>query len=480
MSTAAALPSRAEEASSAALPLADSAPPAGPTLALVRRQVRDLLQASPSYHELPAAERRDLAHGLVRIASYAAECLRDVCEQSQRLGEVPVVRRAVAAAGLARAQEAGEFQPRAAGQIARITEQTLHAIAFPTFVADLIRGTFNAIVQTSIQQMEAFVQLIGNVGKTVDEFMADNISDHQARDWLAQRYPEHIHVQGGRAVPREEAGDREPPAFQRDLKLSEGVALDDSSVEETLVPAARRALAESRLQILSTLVLMGVQRIVVTGGKIRATMGFHIDTSDRAREELATDLDTRAAASGSFGFGPWSAAASMSFSYVRSTRASSDAELNVEADLTGEVEIHFKSDYFPLERFANQGAIGRIQGNTAVPEANTPPPAPSGPFSTPPAVGGEVPRFTSPRTRRSPRPASSLPPIGTPPGPARLPAAPVPPGQLHTPAAPQTPASPAPQTAPRTETPATGGPAPSGGEGAGGDGSSEAGQEEPR
>src|ERR1041385_6727461 len=122
-------------------------------------------------------------------------------------------------------------------------------------------------------------------------------------------------------------------------------------------------------------------------------MGFHIDTTDRAHEEHATDLDTRAAAAGSFGFGPWSASASMSVSYVRSTRANSDAELNVESDLTGEVEIHFKSDYFPLARFADGGTIGRIQGNTAVPEANTPENSGGSggtPFAAAPAVGGDV------------------------------------------------------------------------------------------
>jgi len=188
-----------------------------------------------------------------------------------------------------------------------------------------------------------------------------------------------------------------------------------------LVPAARRKLAESRLQMLSTLVLMGVNRIVITGGKIRATMAFHIDTTDRAHEELATDLDTRAAASASFGFGPWQASASVSVSYVRSTRASSDAEINTDTDLTGEVELHFKSDYFPVERFANTGALGRIQQNTAVPEANTPVVSSGGsggPFSAPPAVGGDVPRHAS---RRSPKQASALRPAGSPLPPQKMP-----------------------------------------------------------
>ena len=219
--------------------------------------------------------------------------------------------------------------------------------------------------------MEAFGQMIANVSKTVDEFMNDNISDYQARDWLAQSFPEHIRVRNGKAVVRAGADDKPAPGFRRRLNLPDDVSLDNDSIEDTLVPAARRRLVETRLQMLSTVLLMGVNRIVVTGGKIRATMGFHIDTTDRAHEEQASDLDFRAGASGSFGFGPWQASASMSISYVRSTRKDSDAELNVDADLTGEVEIHFKSDYFPLERFATGAAVGRIQGNTANPSANT-------------------------------------------------------------------------------------------------------------
>ena len=406
-------------------PAPDALRPSPATLGLVRGQVQALLTSSPAFHSLPAEDRRKVAHDLVRISAYTAECLRDVCWQSERLGQTPVVRRSTPAATLeapvARAQEVGKFKPSAANQIARITQQTLRAIAFPTFVADLIKGTFNAIVQTSIQQMEAFVKLIANVGKTVDQFMEENISDNQARDWLAQSYPDHIRVQDGKAVPRDGAEERKPPDLSG-LGLEGGVSLDESALEEKLVPAARRKLAETRLQMLSTLVLMGVNRIVITGGKIRATMAFHIDTTDRAHEELATDLDTRAAASASFGFGPWSASASVSVSYVRSTRASSDAEINTDTDLTGEVELHFKSDYFPVERFASTGAIGKIQQNTAAPEANAPVSSSGGPFSAAPAVGGDVPRKAP---RRSPKQAPSLSPAGTPLPPPKMPEKPI-------------------------------------------------------
>lgn len=407
-------------------PAADTLEPTQATVNLVRSQVQALLAATPSYHELPADDQKALADRMVYIGSYAAECMREVCWQSQQLGQIPVVRKKRSIETPVASAQASNFKPEAANQIARITEQTLKAVAFPTFVADLIRGTFDAIVKTSIQQMESFIELVSNATKTVDQFMSDNISDFQARDWLAQRYREHIEVKEGQAVVRDGADEKPAPDFRRDLNLPENISLDDSAIEEKLVPAARRRLAESRLQLLSTLVLMGVNRIIVTGGKIRATMGFHIDTSDRAREEHASDFDFRTAAAGSFGYGPWSASASMSLSYVTSTRASSDSEINVDTDLTGEVELHFKSDYFPVQRFAAGAQIGAIRNNTAVPEANAPEGTANPLGSGVPAAGGEVGAYKSARTRRSPAPEPTLRKIGEPLPEAKMPEKPMP------------------------------------------------------
>jgi len=407
-------------------PLAKGMRPNPATASLVRSHVQALLDATSSYHALPEHEREHLRKNLTHIASYAAECARDVWSQSEKLGQRPLLReREVRRGPLATAAAAPprpgapQERPGAVNQVARVTQETIRAVAFPVFVADLIKGTFNAIIQSNIQQLEQFGRLLENVTKTVDEFMNENITDAQARDWLQQRYPDHIKVKDGKAGAADGADERPAPDFSRDLNMPGSSSLDDDSIENTLVPAARRRMAESRLQILSTMVLMGVNRIVVTGGKIRATMGFHIDATDRSHEEHATDLDFRAAAAGSFGFGPWSVSASTSFAYVSSTRQNSDSEIHVDTDLTGEVEIHFKSDYFPVERFANAGTIGRIQGNTPVPEAN--------PLGDAPAAGGTVGAYQSPRSRPRPTNSPTLPPIGSALPEPRMPVQPTPP-----------------------------------------------------
>ncbi|HEX3455973.1 MAG TPA: hypothetical protein VHS03_15220, partial [Gaiellaceae bacterium] len=342
------------------------------TLGVVRSVVRGLLEENEGFRALKPEQRLAVAHDLVHVGSYLAECIRDDWVTSERqLGQRPLIRtRAPLEAAEAAADD---FRPAAVSQVAGVTRDTLRAVAFPVFVADLIRSTFDAIGDASQKQMESYMELLSSVSMTVDEYMRAKITDDAARSWLVDRYPRHIKLDGGHAAPADNQPEGDPPDFTADLDLTESVdPSDGTAIEDTLVPAARRKLAQSRLKVLSTLVLMGINRIVVTGGKIRATMGFHINARDTAHQESASSLDTRVSAKGGGAIGPFSVSASVSVAYVSSSKADSNAELNVQTDLTGEVEIHFQSDYFPIERFADAAGIDRIRSNTPVPAANTP------------------------------------------------------------------------------------------------------------
>ena len=353
-------------------------------LALARAEVRALLESSDAFREMPADKRLRLAHDLVKVAAYTAALLQEEFALTEQLDQVPVqVRRTIepmALAAAAPATPAGpafdEFSPRAAREAAKVTRETLNAIEFPTFVADLIRGTYNAIVDASIKQMEAYAELIANVAKTVDQFMSDNITDNQARDYLVSQYPGHFKIDASEGDPkvvlRDGATDKKVPSFKTDLELPEDVALSDDTAEQTLVPAARRKLARGRQQMLSAMVMMGINRIVVTSGRIRATMGFHIDAHDYGRAQTASQFDETnvSAVTGWFGFGGGGSVNATT--YVTSTKKDSTDALNLQTDLTGEVDLRFKSDYLPLERMATPQMIGAIQGNTPNPAANTP------------------------------------------------------------------------------------------------------------
>jgi hypothetical protein len=398
---------------------------------LVQSQVRALVEACPNFHQLPDEQKRKMYQDLVKINAYTAALVQEDWALSKKLGQTPVLREqailhplAQAAGAVANinnfddgksqpiaraaaennAPPAEEFSPRAANQVAKITRDTLNAIAFPTFVADLIKGTFQAIVNASIQQMEAYGNLLANVAKTVDQFMSDNITDNQARDYLTSRYPSHFRVEASQDSARVRAKDTDMPSpdFKTDLGVDGDVSIDDDSAEEVLVPAARRKLAQSRHSMLSTMVLMGINRIVVTSGKIRAQMGFRIDAKDRAKAETASQFDFRHEDRATMSFGGGLASflggpsgemeMKNSVTYVSSSKKDSSDDLDVHADLTGEVEIKFKSDYFPMERFAKPEMLALIQGNTPNPAANAPN---TGSNATKENTGGQAPPPTA-------------------------------------------------------------------------------------
>src|SRR4051812_4179660 len=56
-------------------------------------------------------------------------------------------------------------------------------VDFPAFVNGLINGVFQAIVDTSIEQMRAYAELVANVAKSAEDFMNDNIGLGQGRDY---------------------------------------------------------------------------------------------------------------------------------------------------------------------------------------------------------------------------------------------------------------------------------------------------------
>ncbi|MFI5896821.1 hypothetical protein ACIA5D_42645 [Actinoplanes sp. NPDC051513] len=361
---------------------------------LVVPQVQALLRSSPAYYRIDDAARRDMERDLTKIAAYSAALLHDGFGQAERLGQTPVLRteppapartRARRRSPWARSAADSPFESSAVDRVADVTGDVLGAIDFPRFVADLIKGTFNAIVDASIQQMEAFGELIANVAKTVDQFMADNITDNQARDYLAARYPGHIAVDTGGESPvaraRDGAADLPQPNLQGDLGVGPDVAIDDSSVEEVLVPAARRQLASSRHQLLSTMVLMGINRIVVTSGRVRAKLDFHIDASDSGRAETASQFDAKHESSASGGLIGFHAGARTSVAYVQTAKQVASDEINVNVDLSGELDLRFASQTFPLERFADTGLISQIQGGTPNPSGN-PVAAPMAPAPT--------------------------------------------------------------------------------------------------
>lgn len=269
-------------------------------------------------------------------------------------------------------------------KIAASTGAVLDEIDFSTFVANLVHGTFDAIVESSIRQMEAFAGLVSAVAKDVNQFTNENVTPNQVRDWLIELYPRDLKLNFSSGQPRlvpvrtvDEEGDEISPSWLADYGLADE-DFTPSLVEERLIPAARRQYGSNRLQTLATMVLMGMNRIVVRDGSISAKLKFRAAARDKAAVEYAVSQDP-GAATGADAWGMRGRNPYQSVMKVSTVEANVQSDAVIKADLYGEVKINFASETLPLESFADAAQLALLQNNarslpgTVSNQANAPP-----------------------------------------------------------------------------------------------------------
>jgi hypothetical protein len=262
-------------------------------------------------------------------------------------------------------------------------------------VTELINGVFKALNDSNQQQMTSYVELIRNVAASTEGFADANVGDAGARAWLAERFPGSFIVSGdeddgfdnpAEMTPeerREWQAERDASTRLRlrpnasmpsEAALRTGLGPPDtvpSGDPENLVGLARGALARRRQQMLSSMVMMGLQRLVIDSGRLNASMRFHIDTRSASADDRGSSFDIRneAEASGKLGFGPWGMEAKVknTIGYVTTDQTPTTEEMNTSVDLNSSVELIFHTDYVPLARLAGSGDIDRIRVNSLNP-----------------------------------------------------------------------------------------------------------------
>lgn len=266
--------------------------------------------------------------------------------------------------GMARPAEPRKSREKATDALGRRTGALLDEIDFPAFVASLVDGTFNAITESAIRQMEAYSELVAAVAKPLDQFTRENVTRNQARDWLAEQYPSDVELvnTGPEYVlsPRSSGDEdevQEPPTWLADFGL-EGNDLSGEFLEETLLPAARERVAQQRLSMLATMVLTGMNRVIVRDGSIGARLRFRAAASDSVALEYATSNDPATGQTEWGRIGRRQGAAITKVSTV-DVNAQSDSEL--EARLYGDVKINFATETLPLDRFMDQAEMAILE-----------------------------------------------------------------------------------------------------------------------
>ena len=149
--------------------------------------------------------------------------------------------------------------------------------------------------------------------------------------------------------------------------------LSDELVEGPLIEAARLDLGEERLQTLATMVLMGINRIVVNDGQIKARLQFHASAKESLKADVVTQGTGQQAGIASRQTDMQAAVSTM----VSTVNVNAQADVAVRANLVGEVAIKFRTETFDINRFADTQAIqlltrhSRMTGDGAATPAPT-------------------------------------------------------------------------------------------------------------
>jgi hypothetical protein len=426
-----------------------------PPSAGVRWNVAELLKRSRAFNALSPERRLEVANATALVADYLTMPEGIPANQLPGKPVVPLARPllddtqpqtetnyADAAKEVDKIGQS-EFSADAAREGAKVAGLLLKQVKFPTFVASLIEGVFHAIVKSSIEQMEAYTAMIASVAKSLKQFTDDNVTENQGRDHLVDKFPDLFEIGvddfGDSAGPKLKLRDGvdENAALKRvnsmqfeDGNVMKSMDLSDENVEQALVMAARMQLAKQRQQLIASMVLMGINRIVITDGRISAKIMYDFtsrDTMSKRRSAQAFDyargpdgkIQTTRAGEGKYDSGgnsdysrdrskdtkttDYSADYYSKGEYkfedkpvmtaMSAASEASDSQLQTRVQLAGAVEVNFKSDYLPLDKMATPGMIAAIQGNSTPVDPNVVPSAKNAPT---PAAGATAPAAAAP------------------------------------------------------------------------------------
>jgi hypothetical protein len=392
----------------------------------VRAKVKDLLSQSAAFQQLAPAHQQQVARDTALIAdALVGKGAPDMASVGSRAmagdGSFEDGQAAVDAIG------SDPFTAGAAREGAAVAGEFLKQINFVEFVSGLIDGVFNSIVTSNITQMEAYSKMVADVAKSLNQFRDENTTEDDGKDQLVEQFPDVFDIgaddfsDSRQPVLRLRDNVDQDSALER-VRQSLGsyveggidsIDVSDPEAQAKLITAARSHIATSRQQLLATMVLMGLSRIVVTNGKIAAKIMYDFNAStQRTLSRSAQARDYARDASGNLallgqGEGEYDSGGTRSSRYdgeyesgkgnysgkydsdyytkgkykysqkpvMTAISMASDAQvdqLTARANLMGQVEVNFKSDYLPLDKMATPEMMAAIQMRSKPVDHNKP------------------------------------------------------------------------------------------------------------
>lgn len=266
-------------------------------------------------------------------------------------------------------------------------------VDFPGFVKDLLKGVFDANLKVTLDQMEAYQKLLKAATQSLTTFMS-KIKPEAAFGYLAENNGDEFGLSFSDKDDDVDAeGNRKIVLTDKD---GNAVDTEDTRIKTRIMDATLQMAREQRAMLRET-ILMGITRLVVERGNVKASVLFDIkasekiEKSDKAALQEQSSKSRSITASGGFlgslvpgvtGGGTYSSRKTT----LSVSSAKSVASTDLAAKLTGSVDITFKSDYFKLDNFA--AMYGPLGGAGGPPPTAAAPGVPGGaPAALPPGAG---------------------------------------------------------------------------------------------
>ncbi len=254
--------------------------------------------------------------------------------------------------------------------------------AFVDFTTSLVRDVYKTIVDSSIEQLEAYADLVTDLAKPVaqyqrevtgldtDQTASDDVNLPPLNSYIEEVLQLTVKDDGSaiETEPTEEQASTIVAQLEGSTSGTSGGSAGKAPAEVIVAGSAPniaevRELVFNKLSadslrsrdMLVTILEIGMQKVVVTDGYIGTKLMFHVDATDQ-KSRVATEAQQKANswsvkgnASARWGWGKASVSGGYQASSlkVRAVNERSMSAVNLSADLTGEVRINFKTETFP-------------------------------------------------------------------------------------------------------------------------------------
>ncbi len=320
---------------------------------LARTRTRAALRAAPTFMSLGVDEQKALFQDMYR-SNYA---------ELARATGVPQSRSLAAPGARAMAEKAGDMIDdqrhlnQRIDQAGDLAGDFINQVDFPGFVRDLLKGVFDANLEVTLRQMESYQTLLKTATASIAKFV-NAIDDTAAFGYLAENNGDEFSMNFG--------GDQKnadgTPAAQLTTPTGEPLDIGDNEVKARIMDA-KIAMAKEQRALLRETILMGITRLVVEKGNVKASVLFDIKSQEMIKKGDKAGLKTSESSGTSFDGGGGligkifggiggGHTSSKRKSTISISSVDSTASTDLQAKVAGSVDITFKSDYFKLDNFA--------------------------------------------------------------------------------------------------------------------------------